>query len=119
MQSTASVAICLALWIWPTPARPRATASEASATRGFSLQLGPSFATVWQRHGGVTPLDALDLEAGDRDTLEDAGVRWLLPIGESPVRAVLLLGRRLAGAWLGTHEQRELERFAAHLDVAV
>jgi len=95
--------------------RPRLLA----ATGGMTARIGPAFASAWENVGGVTAVDALDLEASDRDALDDAGVRWLLPIGEAPVRVVLLLGRRLAGAWLGTHEQRELERLAAHLDVAV
>lgn len=98
-----------------TGPRPRLLA----ATHGMAPVIGPAFGTVWRGSRGVTAIDQVDLEAADRDALEDVGVRWLLPVGDAPVRAVLLLGRRLAGAWLGTHEQRELERFAAHLDVAV
>ena len=98
-----------------TGPRPRLLA----ATNGMAPAIGPAFGAVWRGGPGVTSVDRLDLEASDRDALDDAGVRWLLPVGDAPVRAVLLLGRRLAGAWLGTHEQRELERFAAHLDVAV
>src|SRR6185503_18597850 len=64
--------------------------------------------------------------------LEQAGVRWLQPIGttvtsfgprgaataEVPA-AVMFLGRRLAGAWLGRHEIRDLARFADHVGLAL
>lgn len=51
--------------------------------------------------------------------LEQAGVRWVLPAGGDQLRAVLLLGRRLAGAWLGRHEARDLARFAERLGLAL
>jgi serine phosphatase RsbU (regulator of sigma subunit) len=51
--------------------------------------------------------------------LERAGVRWVLPVGRAPLRALLLLGRRLSGTWLGRIEARELARFAEHVDVAL
>ncbi len=68
-------------------------------------------------HGPVSLDDPLD--PGARESLEAAGARWLLPIGFGPSRAVLLLGRRLAGSWLSRHEARELERFADHLAVTL
>jgi sigma-B regulation protein RsbU (phosphoserine phosphatase) len=40
-------------------------------------------------------------------------------VGRAPARALLLLGRRLSGTWLGRIEARELERFAEHVDVAL
>lgn len=95
--------------------RPRLLAE----TQGMTPAIGPTFSAAAENAGGVTPVDALGLEAADHDALADAGVRWLVPVGPAPVRIVLLLGRRLAGSWLGTHEERELERLAAHLDVAV
>jgi sigma-B regulation protein RsbU (phosphoserine phosphatase) len=43
----------------------------------------------------------------------------MLPLGGEHVRGVVLLGRRLAGSWLGRSEQNELIRFAAHLGIAL
>jgi serine phosphatase RsbU (regulator of sigma subunit) len=51
--------------------------------------------------------------------LEHAGIQWVLPVGRAPMRALLLLGRRLSGTWLGRIEVRELMRFADHADVAL
>jgi len=68
---------------------------------------------------GIQAVADAPLEAADREALEMAGVDWLLPVGDEPVRAVLLLGRRLAGAWLGRRESEELERFADHLAVSL
>jgi serine phosphatase RsbU (regulator of sigma subunit) len=64
---------------------------------------------------GVQSVEAAPLDPADREALELAGVSWLLPIGVDPVRAVLLLGQRLAGAWLSRREMITLERFAQHL----
>jgi sigma-B regulation protein RsbU (phosphoserine phosphatase) len=56
-------------------------------------------------------------ERADHEALERAGVGWVLPVGVEPVRAVLLLGRRLAGTWLGRREAFDLERFAGQLAI--
>ncbi len=82
-----------------------------------SAPLGPH-AHAALDHPGVRPIEDLDVDAG-REALERAGVRWLLPIGHDPVRGIALLGRRLAGSWLGRHELFELERFAVHLGVTL
>jgi serine phosphatase RsbU (regulator of sigma subunit) len=68
--------------------------------------------------GGVAALHDAALEPEDRDVLEAASVGWLVPVGD-PVRHALLLGRRLAGSWLGIHEARELARFTSHLGTAL
>ena len=59
------------------------------------------------------------IEATSRRALETAGVSWIAPLGQSPARAALLLGHRLGGPWLAVPEVRELERFAAHLEVLI
>jgi len=98
------------------PGSPRlAAVTGALAPGSLGPGLGPALAG---RHGAVA-LDDLPLEGADRDALDLAGVRWLLPIGAEPVRAALLLGGRLAGSWFARPEQRELERFATHLEVAL
>ena len=76
-------------------------------------------ATTQLRAMPAGPRALLDapLEPASRRALEAAGVTWLAPLGEAPVRAVLLLGRRLGGPWLSVPETHELERFAAHLAV--
>jgi len=68
---------------------------------------------------GVRSLDEVDLEPQAQAALGRLGIRWLIPIGEAPVRAVALLGRRLTGSWLGRHEVVELERYAAHLGITL
>jgi serine phosphatase RsbU (regulator of sigma subunit) len=68
---------------------------------------------------GVQSVDRAPLERSQRQALEQAGVAWLLPIDAEPVRAALLLGRRLAGAWLSHREIQDLERFADHLSVSL
>ena len=95
---------------------PQRAASAGALSPGT---LGPGLAAALDGRSGVVALEQVECEAADRDALDLAGVRWLLPLGGTPVRAVLLLGRRLAGSWLGRHEVRELERFAAHLEVAL
>lgn len=84
-------------------------------------QPGPGLArrTAQLARSGLHALHDSPLEPGDREALDMAGVAWLLPIGRDPVRAVMLLGRRLAGPWLGRRETLELERFAQHLSVAL
>lgn len=68
--------------------------------------------------GGPVGVDAAPVLAPDHDALAAAGVAWLLAVGR-PVRAVLLLGRRMGGAWLDRRESVELERWAAHLAVSL
>jgi len=77
----------------------------------------PDRATL--RGQGVLALDDTSLPEGQRDRLDRAGVQWLVPIGENPTRGVMVLGRRLAGSWLGRSEQAELESFSAHLAIAL
>jgi serine phosphatase RsbU (regulator of sigma subunit) len=76
------------------------------------------FTATLPEGGGVVALDDLPLRAPDRRALERAGVAWLLPVG-GPVRHCLLLGRRLGGSWFGLEDQRELRRFAGHLEVLI
>jgi len=66
--------------------------------------------------GGLVSLEELRLRAPDRRALERSGVAWLLPVGGTP-RHCLMLGRRLGGSWFGVEDQRELRRFAGHLEV--
>lgn len=80
---------------------------------------GAGFAEAMARQGGVRSLAEAGLAEDDRDALEQAGVRWTLPVPGAPVAAVLLLGRRFAGAWLDRAEARDLERLAHHLAVAL
>ena len=81
--------------------------------------LGPGFVQGLSGAGGPREVASLDLAHEDRDTLEMAGVHWVLPVPGSPPPAVLLLGRRLAGLWLDRGESRELERLTHHLAVAL
>jgi len=70
-------------------------------------------------YDGVRGLDEIGFAGDVHGALERAGVRWVLPIGREPVRAVALLGSRLAGSWLARREVFELERFAEHLGVTL
>ncbi len=70
-------------------------------------------------HSGVLGVDDLPLERALGEALERGGVRWIVPVGRAPRRALLLLGPRLAGAWLGRLEAREVERLAEHLAVGL
>ena len=74
------------------------------------------FTAALPESGGVVALEDLHLRAPDRRALERAGVAWLLPVGGT-VRHCLMLGRRLGGSWFGLEDQRELRRFAGHLEV--
>ena len=91
---------------------------EARAVAGVGTLGGTVAATVPAldlepvRTAGVCALDESDLAPPARQAFERAGVRWLLPVGGDPLRGLALLGRRLAGSWLGRHEVFELERFA-------
>jgi serine phosphatase RsbU (regulator of sigma subunit) len=80
---------------------------------------GPELGRLAERLApGVSSIDQAALENAEREALERAGVAWLLPV-DVPVRAVLLLGRRLAGTWLTRHEILDLDRFAHHLAVTL
>ena len=68
---------------------------------------------------GLCGLDDAGLGHQDREAMRLAGVSWLLPVGASPQRAVMLLGRRLAGPWLSRRESIELERFTHGLAIAL
>ncbi len=65
--------------------------------------------------GPQEPAD-LRLSHEDRDTLEQHGTRWLLPVD---AHVALALGSRFAGAWLSREEARALERLAQVLAVAL
>lgn len=69
--------------------------------------------------GVLSGVDDAPIDPADREAFAQAGVSWLLPVGDAPVQTVLLLGRRLAGAWLSHHEVVELERFTSHLAIAL
>ncbi len=84
-----------------------------------SLRLGSGFTLALAGRVGALRVGELPLGATDREALEAAGIQWVLPVGlDSPV-AALLLGRRLAGAWLDRREVESLERCAQHLGVAL
>ena len=80
--------------------------------------LGPELLAALDHLGGPVPLDELPLGAAARESLEQGGIHWVLPVGEER-QAVLLLGHRLAGAWLDRREVVSLERCAQQLAVAL
>jgi len=88
----------------------RTRAPELDAAAGTQLRALP---------GQALALVDAPLTPAARRALETAGVSWVAPLGEAPVRSVLLLGHRLAGTWLSVPEIHELERFAAHLEVLI
>ena len=78
--------------------------------------LSPAAADALRRGSAVLePADA-GLSHEDLDTLERAGVRWLVPV--TP-RLALALGRRIAGAWLSREDARALGGLAHVLAVAI
>lgn len=105
---------CAAIALEGGPPRP-------AAAVGIPLRpaLGAGFAEALGRIGMPSAIEDGDFAPADRDALELAGVHWVLPVPGEPVAAALLLGRRLAGAWLDRSEARELARFADHLSVAL
>ena len=88
------------------------------ARAGVTMSPPPEtdFTAALPENGGIVTLEDLPLRAPDRRALERAGVAWLLPV-EGAVRQCLLLGRRLGGSWFGLDDQRELRRFAGHVEV--
>lgn len=94
-----------------------AVVAHAGAERAPSL--GSGFAEAVSRRRGPQEVHDADLAGEDREALEAAGVHWTLAVPGTPSPAALLLGRRLAGAWLDRHEAHELEHFADHLAVAL
>ena len=91
---------------------------RTAARTGLTASPSPEtdFTAALPESGGVVALEDLHLRAPDRRALERAGVAWLLPVGGT-VRHCLMLGRRLGGSWFGLEDQRELRRFAGHLEV--
>jgi serine phosphatase RsbU (regulator of sigma subunit) len=91
---------------------------RTAARMGVTVSPPPEtdFTAALPEGGGVMALEDLHLRAPDRRALERAGVAWLLPVGGT-VRHCLMLGRRLGGSWFGLEDQRELRRFAGHLEV--
>ncbi len=96
---------------------PPQSIAHAGAQR--TLRLGPGFAEAVRRQSGPRELMELDLAHEDREELELRGIHWTIAIPGAPAAGVLLLGRRMAGAWLDRGEARELERLADHLGVAL
>ena len=90
---------------------------ERGATR-VPAPLNRQIHLVMPARSGVLAMDELAVAPDVRTALERGGVRWLIGVGD-PLRAVLLLGRRLTGPWMGRLEAREIERFSRHLDVAL
>lgn len=82
-------------------------------------ELGSGFGDALQRARGPAALADLDVAHEDRDALELAGVHWLVPVPGAPPPAVLLLGRRLTGAWLDLHEVRDLAQLADRVAVGL
>ena len=78
------------------------------------LSAGASAALRHER--GPKEPSELRLSHDDRDALEQAGARWVLPVNE---RVALALGRRFAGAWLSREESRGLERLAQLIAVGL
>lgn len=98
---------------------PGAVAAVAHAGARRMPSLGPRFADTIARQGGPRELAELDLTHEDREALEMSGVHWTVVVPGAPPAAALLLGRRMAGAWLDRGEARDLERLAVHLGVAL
>jgi serine phosphatase RsbU (regulator of sigma subunit) len=91
----------------------------ASAGDASPPALEPGLLGRLDGESGVIGPDDVRLPPEAGVALERAGVRWALPVGRAPARALLLLGRRLSGPWLGRIEARELQRFAEHVAVAL
>lgn len=105
---------CAVLEFLPGGSLPRAHAGETEIP---VLPFG--FASRLKRSNVVLAVADDPALAESRRALEDAGISWVVPFGDERSRSVLLLGRRLAGAWLGVAERLELERFAEQLEVLI
>lgn len=110
---------CGALAVEGRELRVAALSGAGVEAQGLPQALGPGLLEAMSRQAGACALSDSGLAATDREALESAGVRWTLAIPGAPVAAVLLLGRRVAGAWLDRAEARDLERLAHHLGVAL
>jgi serine phosphatase RsbU (regulator of sigma subunit) len=97
-------------------ARPRPVAFAGAR---LIPALGAGFLEALHRVHGPREIALLDVAPEDRDTLEMAGVHWVVPVPGTPAPAVLLLGRRLTGSWLDRAEARDLEQLTQHLAVAL
>ncbi len=76
--------------------------------------LSPAASEALRHVTGPHEPGELKLSNDDRDALEHAGARWLVPVN---AEVALALGRRFAGAWLSRVESRALERVARQLAV--
>jgi serine phosphatase RsbU (regulator of sigma subunit) len=85
----------------------------------MGIESGSILATAVEGPSTLFAADDPALAPADRVTLESAGVQWVVPVHGAAAPALLLLGRRLAGPWLGRREIAELERLAAHLAVSL
>src|SRR5438132_11151165 len=94
---------------------PRGWRGHGQPGPGLSAEL---MATLDGRSGPV-PLDDLALTPAAPEAPEAQGAHWILPVGDQPPAAALLLGRRLAGAWLDRREVVSLERCSQQLAVAL
>jgi serine phosphatase RsbU (regulator of sigma subunit) len=79
---------------------------------------GTELLAALDRQSGPVSLDDLAIPPAARESLEADGTHWILPVGDEP-QAALLLGRRLAGAWLDRREVVSLGRCAQQLAVAL
>lgn len=102
---------CLALRLDPEPVAVART-GELSAP-----ELPDEVVRALAERRGPLAIEDLPIAAVHRASLESAGVSWLLPVGDPTPRALLMLGRRLGGSWLGTVEARELRAFSGQLEV--
>jgi sigma-B regulation protein RsbU (phosphoserine phosphatase) len=106
---------CAALWVTDDGL----LLSAASGRPLAPLEPGTALAEALTGRAGPLAADHHAMPPAERSALEAAGVSWVLPVGDRRPAAVLLLGRRLAGPWLGAREAEELERMAGHLAVAL
>jgi sigma-B regulation protein RsbU (phosphoserine phosphatase) len=110
---------CCALVVDGGGFRFAARAGGTAAGEALAATLGPDFVEAMTRRPGPRAPSEIELAGDDLEALEMAHVHWTLPVPGAPVAAVLLLGRRLAGAWLDRAEAHDLDRFAQHLGVAL
>ncbi len=92
-----------------------AARARAGATEIPALEAEAWLAVARARQARA--VEDLALDDADAQALLGAGVRWVVCGGEHERRVALLLGRRLAGSWLGRSEAAELPRLAHQLAV--